>query len=100
MSTAIQILRGEIGKYEEAQRVEDRYSAYPEYRGPNVAYMPIISELEQAVKRLESAELAATDSQQTNNAIALWEEAIESWQKEDFVKWFKNNFYRINEVIA
>jgi hypothetical protein len=52
---AIDILRSELGSYRQCLRTEDKYSVYPEYRGPNVDFRRNIADLQEAIAHLQKA---------------------------------------------
>ncbi len=52
MEYAIRTLEIELAKIEEAQRVEDRYSVYPEYRPSQIEWKAHMIELHKAINAL------------------------------------------------
>ena len=52
MKYAIRTLEIELAKIEEAQRVEDRYSVYPQYRPAQIEWEAQIIELHKAIDAL------------------------------------------------
>lgn len=52
MEYAIRTLEIELAKIEEAQRVEDRYSVYPEYQPAQIGWKARMIELRKAINAL------------------------------------------------